>query len=146
MSGAIFSFTGEYRFLSNFSGHPIYIAYLRYPTVEHAFQAHKALTVEDHNLVRNAATPGQAKKLGRKIIIRPNWDDERVEIMRKFVQQKFIQNKGIGRKLEETGNVELIEGNKWGDTFWGVCNGVGENHLGKILMEIRDILQGVSCD
>ena len=70
--------------------------------------------------------------------MRPDWNDIRVDIMRNIVNAKFTQNPDLMNKLLETNDAELLEGNWWKDTFWGICNGEGENNLGKILMEIRD--------
>lgn len=141
MGKIINSFNGEYRFLSNFSDSRILLGYKHYKTVEHIFQAHKSVTEEDHERIRKASTPGVAKRIGRKIVIRPDWDEVRVKMMEEFVWAKFIQNPELGRKLIATGDAELIEGNNWGDKFWGVCKGGGENKLGKILMAIRLVLQ-----
>lgn len=61
--------------------------------------------------------------------------------MYEIVKAKFLQNKEIKEKLLLTGNEELIEGNTWGDRIWGTVNGVGENRLGKILMQVREELK-----
>ncbi len=127
------SFSGEYAFLSNF-----YPSDLDgFPTVEHAFQALKATTPEDMEYIRTCKTPGEAKRAGRKIKIKSGWNDIRFSIMQVLVFKKF-QDEELKQKLLSTGDAELIEGNTWHDTFWGVCNGVGENNLGKILMQARN--------
>ena len=61
--------------------------------------------------------------------------------MEDICRAKFTQNEELKKKLIDTGDATLIEGNTWNDTFWGVCNGVGENNLGKILMKIREELK-----
>ena len=61
--------------------------------------------------------------------------------MAALIAQKFDKGE-LALALKYTGDAELIEGNNWGDTFWGVCNGVGENHLGKLLMARRAQLRG----
>jgi len=131
------NFSGGNGFLSNFSASPITVDGKVYPTVEHAFQAHKTVDPEWRERIRTAPTPGAAKRLGRKCPRVSNWDTERVNAMRYFLQLKF-QEPGLRDRLLATGDAILIEGNTWGDTFWGVCGGVGENMLGKLLMEIRD--------
>jgi predicted NAD-dependent protein-ADP-ribosyltransferase YbiA (DUF1768 family) len=81
-----------------------------------------------------------AKRYGKIVVMRPDWNDVRLAIMEDLVRQKFLTS-SMERLLLSTGDAELIEGNYWGDTFWGVCRGVGENHLGKILMKIREELK-----
>ena len=90
-------------------------------------------------------TPAQAKKLGRKIKnLRPDWDDVKYDIMASFVAYKFLPDDDLKAQLVATGDAELIEGNYWGDTYWGVCRGKGENNLGKILMNLRaEIVKGM---
>lgn len=132
------SFTGANRFLSNF--YPCLVRYkddpLSYPSVEHAYQAQKTLNVNDQIIVCKCKTPAEAKKLGRKLKMRHDWDKVKVDIMRDLLRFKFGQG-DLLQKLLATGDTELIEGNWWGDRFWGVCNGVGENMLGKLLMQVR---------
>jgi ribA/ribD-fused uncharacterized protein len=131
------SFSGIYSFLSNFHPSPIIYGGLVYPTVEHAFQAMKT---QDHAMRRkisDASGPRVAKTLGRNVELRPDWDDIKLSVMNLFVTRKFTESTDLGTRLIATGDAELIEGNHWNDTFWGVCGGVGENHLGKILMEVR---------
>ena len=86
-----------------------------------------------------AETPGLAKKLGRKATIRPDWEKIKLPIMEYLLRQKF-GDKTLKALLIGTGDAELVEGNMWGDTYWGVCKGKGENHLGKLLMKIREEL------
>ena len=133
------SFSGDYRFLSNFWHSPFTYKKQEWATVEHAFQAAKAVEPISAECIRLARTPAIAKGLGRKLFsMRSDWQEVKVDVMRQLVTLKFKQNKDLMQLLKDTGDAELIEGNTWGDTFWGVCNGVGENNLGKILMEIRD--------
>lgn len=129
----ISNFHGDYAFLSNF-----------WPggkdTLEHKFQAAKTLDQEERLTILSAATPGRAKKLGQKCKLRPNWEKIKISVMRDLLKEKF-QDPDLRQWLLETGDEELVEGNTWGDTFWGVCDGVGENHLGKLLMELRSSLR-----
>lgn len=127
----------KYRFLSNFYHSPITYERLRYPTVEHAYQAAK---VADQALRQPFTSfllkPGQAKRLGRKLPIRPDWEEVKLNVMLDLLRLKFAHEQLAGALLA-TGEEELIEGNDWGDTFWGVCAGLGQNHLGRLLMQIR---------
>jgi ribA/ribD-fused uncharacterized protein len=126
----------EYAFLSNFYSSPIQYEGIVYPTVEHMFQALKALDVETRKKIANAATPGQAKRLGRSVALREDWEEVKVDVMRTALQLKF-SNPALRAKLIATGDAELIEGNTWNDRFWGVCRGTGKNMLGLLLMELR---------
>lgn len=127
------SFSGEYDFLSNF--YP-----LKDKTVEHWFQAMKTRDEEQQEWVLTAPTPGAAKKRGRKVTLREDWNDIRLEVMEMCLREKF-SDPVLCQKLLDTGDAELIEGNTWNDTFWGVCRGKGENNLGKLLMELRTRLR-----
>lgn len=132
------SFRDEFAFLSNFYPSVIYVDGRKYPDVEHAYQAAKATTEEHHELVRLASTPGKAKKLGKVIPIRSDWEEVKVSVMRDLIRKKF-ENPFLRPLLLATDDAELVEGNYWHDTFWGVHTktGEGQNWLGKILMEIR---------
>lgn len=130
------NFIGEYRFLSNFAPSPIEVDGLEYSTVEHAFQALKTENPTEREIVRAARTPGQAKKLGRRVTLRADWDTARIRVMKMLLEKKFA-NKVLRAELLATGEAELVEGNYWNDTFWGVCRGRGANNLGKLLMEVR---------
>lgn len=135
MNEAISSFDGEYRFLSNFWPCTVQCDRLTFPAVENAYQAMKSLD----KAVRwqfLEISPGHAKRLGRKIEVRADWHAVRMEIMRDLLVQKF-SDPVLKQMLKATGDAELIEGNSWNDVFWGVCDGKGENHLGRLLMEIR---------
>jgi ribA/ribD-fused uncharacterized protein len=132
----ISSFIGQYRFLSNFWPAVVQLDGMKYPTVEHAYQAAKTLNPTHREMVRTAYSPGAAKRLGRTVSMRPDWDRIKLQTMRNLVEQKF-QHSELREKLLATGDEELEEGNSWGDTFWGVSFGHGQNHLGRILMDIR---------
>ena len=138
-------FRGDYAFLSNFFPAPVKWNDVLYPTVEHAYQAAKTTNEEDREWIRSAPTPAIAKKRGslrgvdgRKIELRASWDaGGKVFVMTCLLSRKF-EEEPLRSMLLATGDAELIEDNWWGDRFWGVCNGEGENHLGKILMRLRD--------
>ncbi len=134
----ISSFRGEWAFLSNFYPIPVSWGNSWFPSVEHAYQAAKAIKPQDIEIIRNATTAAQAKKLAKKIEIHPNWNEIKLEWMEYLVWYKFAMFPDMGKKLLSTGNAELIEGNTWGDRFWGRCNGSGENWLGRLLMKVRD--------
>lgn len=130
-------FDGDYAFLSNFYYSPFMFQGRQYPTVEHFFQAHKAKTYEDFISVLMEPTPKGAKQVGRKIKMREDWETVKDTIMLEGLRAKF-SIKGLREKLLATGDEELIEGNHWHDTYWGVCNGIGKNKLGKMLMQVRE--------
>ena len=130
-------FRGKYYFLSNFSRIPVSLENITYPTSEHAYQAYKTKNLGEREKIAKLDTPAKAKKYGNKLILRENWDSIKLEIMENIIRQKFLQNPIYLKKLLETGDAELIEGNTWKDTYWGVYKGKGQNNLGKILMKIR---------
>ncbi len=130
-------FMGEYRWLSNFVGKITNSNGETYPTVEHAYQSAKSFDPIDKYIIHSAKTPKEARKLGQTIELRPDWENVKLEIMYRLVRAKFTQNKWLASLLIATGDADLIEGNYWNDTYWGVCDGVGENYLGKILMAVR---------
>ena len=134
------NFKGEYFFLSNF--YPAKIKYngIQYLNNEAAFQAQKCTTMEDR-IKFSYLNPSDAKKLGRRIILRNDWESVKISIMREIVFEKFKQNPHLTEKLLDTGDVYLEEGNNWGDRIWGTVNGVGKNELGKIIMEVREELK-----
>lgn len=136
-------FAGDYRFLSNFYPSPIEIDVdgpTTVATVEHAYQALKTTDRVQRRTIALAPKPGEAKRRGRRCAIRPGWDDLKLGVMRALLEQKFAPGSEFAKALIATGDRELIEGNYWGDRYWGVCDGEGENHLGRLLMEIRAAL------
>lgn len=135
----ISSFKGEYEFLSNF--YPLRIVYngIAYASVEAAFQAQKTLNKEER-LKFTYLTPSEAKKAGRRVTLRPDWEYVKLMIMEDLIRIKF-SNSILREKLLMTEDSELIEGNYWNDYYWGVCNGRGLNYLGIILMNIREEIQ-----
>jgi ribA/ribD-fused uncharacterized protein len=146
--------TDKTRFLSNFypyknrNGdqypHKVSVCYGGYAfaCVENAYQAAKSQNKEDMQQFVSA-TPFWAKDFVDSgcLCVRQDWEKVKYTIMFDLVKQKFTNNQSLRKMLLDTGNVELIEGNSWGDTYWGICNGVGENNLGKILMLIRKNFQ-----
>lgn len=132
----ICKFKGDYFFLSNFYEKPVTYKGLTYDSTEAAFQAAKC---KDESLKEKFCNlrPGEAKRLGRQVELRDNWEMIKLKVMYEILEIKF-KDSDLRTKLVCTEDWELIEGNSWGDTFWGVCKGKGENHLGKILMSLRD--------
>lgn len=132
-------FDGDYAFLSNFYPSSIFDSNdgFIYPTVEHFFQAKKSVILKERELISKADTPGQAKRMGRKVQLRSDWEDIKLLVMEDALRRKFSKQR-FKVALLATGDEELVESNYWGDTFWGVCNGIGENNLGKLLMKIRE--------
>lgn len=135
------SFVGKYRFLSNFYQCGVTFEDIAYDNAEAAFQAQKC---EDYDDRRKFAglNPSEAKRLGRKVKLRPDWDLIKDSVMYDVVFAKFKQNYNLREKLLQTGSATLVEGNDWGDRHWGQVNGVGKNMLGKILMHIREQFGG----
>lgn len=132
-------FDGDYAFLSNFYPSLIFDSNdgFIYPTVEHFFQAKKSLILREREMISKAETPGRAKRMGRKVQLRSDWEDIKLFVMEDALRRKFSKPR-FKEALLDTGDEELIEGNWWHDTFWGVCDGIGENNLGKLLMKIRE--------
>ena len=146
-------FEGEHRFLSNFYTSPIEIdaknvGKITFPTGEHMFQALKYRAIATPHIPYEAETyvnevianpdPNHAKKMGRKVRIDvAKWEAMRIEMMRQTVWEKFKQHPDLSQRLLDTDSAMLVEGNTWGDKFWGRVDGQGYNLLGSILMEVR---------
>jgi ribA/ribD-fused uncharacterized protein len=134
MDRAIKTFKGNNFFLSNFYVAPVVYQGIRFENNEAAFQAAKC-----PERMRDfcGLNPQAAKRLGRRVELRPDWESVKYDVMYQVCKAKFTQNPNLLERLLATGDAELVEGNTWGDQVWGVCKGVGENHLGKTLMRIR---------
>lgn len=138
---AIREFIDAYAFLSNFYHSPVKYRNLIYLNAEAAFQAQKESCEKDKEQYTRM-NPAQAKLVGRNCNLREDWEEIKEQTMYEIVKAKFTQNKALARLLLATGDAYLEEGNWWHDTTWGVCNGVGQNKLGKILMRVREELDG----
>ena len=142
----IVEFDGEHAFLSNFFPSSILYEGIVYPTNEHFFQAMKTLDQAERQKIANAETPGMAKRLGRHVQLRPDWEQIKVDVMRTGLMLKFT-DAALAEKLLATGDEELVEGNWWHDQTWGSCfcpdhcRTPGRNLLGMLLMELRKELQ-----
>lgn len=139
------SFTGQYRFLSNFHPCTVTLDGIEYPSTEHAYQAAKT----EYPALRvpfESGTAAAVKKLGRRLKIRPDWEEVKLSVMENLLRQKFAPGSELLERLAQTQGQKLCEGNYWHDNFWGsctcqkndVCRRGGSNHLGKLLMKIRD--------
>lgn len=128
MTDHIREFTRQYKFLSNFHIEP------DGTHVEGEFQAYK-VDPPDRKVMR--MPPKQARAVGRRLPLRPDWDSFRLVVMHALVLRKFIEHPSLTTQLLATRDAYLEEGNYWGDRFWGTVDGVGENHLGRILMQVR---------
>lgn len=131
-------FFGDYRFLSNFHVGEVIFEGDKYPSSENAYQAAKCTVLSDRNQFMTCS-PSQSKKLSKTISVRENWHSYKYDIMAVIVLDKFYRNIELREQLVNTGKRYLEETNHWGDVYWGVCNGKGENKLGKILMGVRAI-------
>jgi len=134
-------FRETYRWLSNFYPAEVFLDEVNYPTAEHAYVAAKTYSPAERLRVRCCMTPGDAKRYGRTLALRPDWPHIKLKVMEDLLRQKFAPGTPLADKLLETGDCHIEEGNSWNDTFWGVCNGTGENHLGNLLMMIRGDLK-----
>lgn len=132
------TFRGQYDFLSNFYEAPVTWEGLTYTNSEAAFQAAKVLTDEER-LPFTTLSPAKAKRMGRQVSLRADWEAVKTRVMEEVVRAKFTQNPDLAARLLATGDAELIEGTTWGDKCWGVDlrTGQGENRLGRILMQVR---------
>lgn len=136
---AIKEFQGEHRFLSNFwiCPHGVEWEGVVYRSVEHAYQAAKTNVSSERAHIRRLETAGEAKKAGYRVTLQSGWDDLKIGVMYDLVLSKFTRDRVLRKQLLGTGEQKLVEGNWWGDTFWGVCRGKGRNVLGEILMQVR---------
>ena len=139
-------FDGEYAFLSNFYDVSVVYNGITYKNTEAAFQAQKTTSISKRLEFANF-TASQSKKEGRKLALRQDWEEVKEQVMYEICLAKFTQNEDLKMKLLSTDGHHLIEGNYWHDNTWGNCtcekckNIVGENKLGKILMQIREELK-----
>lgn len=110
-----------------------------YANSEAAFQAQKTFSAKEQQqfTIFRMHNPAEAKKRGRTLTLRPDWDVVKVRLMYEICMCKFLQNPELRQALLETGDCILVEENTWGDSFWGTVNGHGENQLGQILMDVR---------
>ena len=144
MAETIRQFRGDYYSLSNFYGADVTYEGLTYRNNEAAFQAQKTLDEKEREAFTQLA-PNIAKKKGRRVLLRDDWEQVKDQIMEEIVLAKFQQNPELKAQLLATGDAMLEEGNQWHDYYWGVDlrTGRGQNRLGRILMKVRLELQNV---
>jgi len=136
-------FDNKYFFLSNFSKSNLIYDGISYPTVEHAFQAVKTLDISERKRIAALPTPGEAKRAGRRVSLRDDWEEVKDGIMYEILKEKF-KDPVLKQKLLDTGDEYLEEGTTWHDNYWGNCYCAkckeiqGKNVLGKTLMKIRE--------
>lgn len=144
----ILCFQGDYFFLSNFYvGLSFFWNPFPYTNAEAAFQSAKCQSSDDQYSFC-MKSPREARKMGQHVVLRPDWEDVKDSIMKNIIHEKFFQDEQLARKLMATGDAELIEGNTWGDTYWGVDLHTmkGQNRLGRILMDVRQELNDIPSD
>lgn len=130
-------FFGSYRWLSNFHESPVYYNGILFLSSENAYQSAKCKNSDD--IIKYLGiSPSQSKKISKTIESVDNWHDIKYDIMSSIVFDKFYRDLELRHLLLSTGNKYLEETNHWNDIYWGVCNGVGQNKLGLILMKVRD--------
>ena len=139
----ILYFRGINYFLSNFYLHDMVVNDRLSKTVEHAYQAAKTTNKLFIDQIYNSGSPNDAKRIGKKVKLRNDWDEIKLSIMEGLLRIKF-SDETLRKMLISTEDAFLEEGNTWHDNYWGNCNCLdcvsikGENHLGKLLMEIRE--------
>src|SRR5271166_4403733 len=144
MTILFYSKSPEYGWLSNFSADGFTLDDVRWPSVEHYYQAQKHAGTEAADRIRRVDSPLKARKAGqdRSLAARPDWEAVKEEVMRRAVRAKFEQNRRLRERLLATRDEELVH-ESGSDLFWGRDqDGVGDNRLGVILMEVRQALRG----
>lgn len=139
----ISEFRGKYYFLSNFYSSPVYYRGMTFRNAEAAFHAQKDRSRASEFTRLN---PSEAKRLGRRVRLRRDWEDIKEDIMFEVVMAKFGGSQALADALLATGDEKLVEGNTWGDRYWGVCDGNGLNKLGGILERVRENLRMLRKD
>lgn len=135
-------FQGQYRWLSNFAPINIKLGNKTYASVEHAYMSMKSTSIVWKDFcAQPAVSAGQVKRESKKITLRDDWEDIKLRVMEDLLRIKF-NNPEYKDLLLATGNQNIQEGNYWNDKFFGIClkTGIGENHLGRLIMKIRDEL------
>jgi len=143
MNTKIEQFNDEFRFLSNFWPSPFTHEGIFYETVEHFYQAQKTLDLTIRKRVAKSESAGLAKKAGRELEIRQDWESVKDKVMWTGLANKFVPGSNLAEMLLATEDAYLQEGNHWGDVYWGVDTktGKGKNKLGKMLMKMRKLLK-----
>jgi ribA/ribD-fused uncharacterized protein len=140
------AFRGRWTKLGNYSSSVIFYEGHAYQSIEHAYQAQKSTDPAIQKMIRDQPTPATAKKLARRVLLRPDWEAIKEGLMAELLKQKFSQEPERGILLS-TGDQILIEGNWWHDNYWGDCScpkcetKPGFNLLGRLLMDTREFLR-----
>lgn len=148
MNKMIKQFNKEYAAFSNFYPCAVHFEGLNYPTTEHAFQAAKSKNGMDRRIISelSADQAGEAKRLGRQVVLRKDWSIVNISIMKRLLMQKFSYD-NFKELLLSTGDEHIVEGNYWHDNFWGDCyckkckDIEGQNNLGKLIMKVRELIK-----
>jgi ribA/ribD-fused uncharacterized protein len=130
-------FVGDYKFLSNFFICPVEVEGLKFTSSEAAYQAFKTYPISERQIFCRM-TPGEAKRHGKQVSLRTDWEEVKIHAMKLVLYAKFTQNPDLARRLRDTRPTRLVEYNNWGDQFWGICGGKGRNYLGQLLMDLRE--------
>lgn len=145
---AIDRFTGEWAVLSNFFTCSVQMSDHTFPSSEHAFQAAKSLSPAVWGTVSLLPDPATAKRFGRTVTLRGDWEQAKKRIMLNVLLAKFTQHPDLAARLAATGDEPLLEGNYWHDNYWGSCGcgrascaEPGLNYLGRLLMAVRDVVR-----
>jgi ribA/ribD-fused uncharacterized protein len=145
IENTVLFFDDEYDFLSNLFEEEVIHNGIKYPSAEHAFQAMKTSDVNEQSKIIEASSPSKAKLLGRKLTIKDNWEKIQEKEMYEVCLSKFKNNENLKKKLLDTGNLTLVNGNSGGDNYWGMYIDKdimdGDNKLGRILMQVREELK-----
>jgi ribA/ribD-fused uncharacterized protein len=135
-------FRDEYAYLSNMFPAPFVLPHyhldieMEWLTVEHYYQAAKTINPDEIINIRFAPSGKAAKGIGKNVTLIHDWDNIKIEVMEKGLTEKF-KIPILRKRLISTDPEEIVEINHWHDHFWGMCNGHGDNNLGKLLMKIR---------
>ena len=143
MENKILGFQGSYRWLSNFWPCKVSWADITFDSVEHAYVAAKTIDPDLRKEISLIKKPGDVKRFGRKIKVREDWDSVKLVVMEYLIKQKF-ETPHLRELLLATEDSYIEETNTWGDKFWGVCKGEGENNLGKIIMKVRSEIKNAN--
>lgn len=130
----------QWKSLSNFAIATIVVDGKEYRSVEHYFQACKSTTEWEHEMVRNAGSPAEARSLGKTVGLRPDWEDVKEDVMMAGLLAKFRQHPQLRQLLLSTGDRPVHEDSP-NDMEWGWGQGRGQDRLGKLLVRVRAIIR-----
>lgn len=138
------SFRGYHAWLSNMYSCNIEFMGHKFKSVENAYMFVKRPSDLDWLNKCLELSPGDVKKASKLIAVREDWESVKLSIMYELLKKKFTQEP-FRTDLLNTRGENIVEGNRWNDTFWGVdiksSPNVGENWLGRLIMDIRTKLK-----